>query len=461
MMTEAKARMMPRILVVDDDRAFRVSTATLLREDGYRVLEAGNGSEAVEVLEEDSVDLILADLKMPGLDGIQLVEVLRRWGEGIPILMVSGFGTVETAVEALHTGADDFLTKPVEPDVLSGKVAELLERRPCLRTSGSFGLGGLVGRTPSMRELFQDIRKVAPSDTTVLIQGETGTGKELVAVAIHHESGRGNRPFVAVNCASLAENLLESELFGHVRGAFTGAVKNKPGLFEAADGGTLLLDEIGDISQGLQHRLLRVLQEKEVTPVGDVNPRTVDVRVLAATHKNLKEETKASRFREDLYYRLNVFRLEVPPLRERRADIPLLVEHYLKEKAGDEAGQGFSPVSPLAMRILQFHSWPGNVRELFSVLESARIQAQGGPRIEAQHLPRELREGRDEELARGEEEDGTGRYIPPDSRDREREAILAALEETGGVRGKAARILGMGRTTLWRKMKEYGIELPE
>ena len=461
MMTEAKARMMPRILVVDDDRAFRVSTATLLREDGYRVLEAGNGSEAVEVLEEDSVDLILADLKMPGLDGIQLVEVLRRWGEGIPILMVSGFGTVETAVEALHTGADDFLTKPVEPDVLSGKVAELLERRPCLRTSGAPGLGGLVGRTPSMRELFQDIRKVAPSDTTVLIQGETGTGKELVAVAIHHESGRGNRPFVAVNCASLAENLLESELFGHVRGAFTGAVKNKPGLFEAADGGTLLLDEIGDISQGLQHRLLRVLQEKEVTPVGDVNPRTVDVRVLAATHKNLKEETKAGRFREDLYYRLNVFRLEVPPLRERRADIPLLVEHYLKEKAGDEAGQGFSPVSPLAMRILQFHSWPGNVRELFSVLESARIQAQGGPRIEAQHLPRELREGRDEELARGEEEDGTGRYIPPDSRDREREAILAALEETGGVRGKAARILGMGRTTLWRKMKEYGIELPE
>ena len=461
MMTEAKARMMPRILVVDDDRAFRVSTATLLREDGYRVLEAGNGSEAVEVLEEDSVDLILADLKMPGLDGIQLVEVLRRWGEGIPILMVSGFGTVETAVEALHTGADDFLTKPVEPDVLSGKVAELLERRPCLRTSGSSGLGGLVGRTPSMRELFQDIRKVAPSDTTVLIQGETGTGKELVAVAIHDESGRGNRPFVAVNCASLAENLLESELFGHVRGAFTGAVKNKPGLFEAADGGTLLLDEIGDISQGLQHRLLRVLQEKKVTPVGDVNPRAVDVRVLAATHKNLREETKAGRFREDLYYRLNVFRLEVPPLRERRADIPLLVEHYLKEKAGDEAGQGFSPVSPLAMRILQFHSWPGNVRELFSVLESARIQAQGGPRIEAQHLPRELREGRDEELARGEEEDGTGRYIPPDSRDREREAILAALEETGGVRGKAARILGMGRTTLWRKMKEYGIELPE
>jgi DNA-binding NtrC family response regulator len=254
-----------RILLVDDDRAFRVSTSTLLREEGHRVVEAADASEAVEALKAGGFDLILLDLRMPGVDGIQLVEVLRRWGEGTPILMISGFGTVETAVKALHTGADDFLTKPVEPDVLTGKVADLLERRPSLADSGTQTPGGMVGRAPAMRELFRAMQKVAPADTTVLIQGETGTGKELVARGIHEASGRSQGAFVAVNCAALAENLLESELFGHVRGAFTGAVRDKPGLFRAAHGGTLFLDEVGDISQPLQHRLLRVLQEKELT----------------------------------------------------------------------------------------------------------------------------------------------------------------------------------------------------
>ena len=370
-----------RILLVDDDRAFRVSTSALLREEGHRVVEAASGQEGVEALKAGGFDLILLDLRMPGVDGIQIVEVLRRWGEGVPILMISGYGTVETAVKALHTGADDFLTKPVEPDVLTGKVADLLERRPSLENRRDALAGNLVGRSPGMHEVFEAMKKVAPSDATVLILGETGTGKELVARGIHDGSDRANGPFVAVNCASLAEGLLESELFGHVRGAFTGAVRDKPGLFRAAHGGTLFLDEIGDISSSLQHRLLRVLQEKELTPVGDVRPQKVDVRVLAATHRDLREDMSAGRFREDLYYRLDVFRIRIPPLRSRRTDIPLLVEHFLRGKRAsplDAAEGGSGPawtVSPLAMRLLQSHPWPGNVRELFSVLESARIRA--------------------------------------------------------------------------------------
>jgi DNA-binding NtrC family response regulator len=455
-MPEPSPRALPRILVVDDDRAFRVSTSTLLQEEGYVVVEAAVATEAVEALKGGGFDLILLDLRMPEVNGIQLVEVLRRWGEGTPILMISGFGTVETAVEALHMGADDFLTKPVEPDVLTGKVADLLERRPSLREGRPLAQGELVGRAPAMEALFQAIADVAPSEATVLIQGDTGTGKELVAREIHRASKRVKGPFVAVNCASLAENLLESELFGHVKGAFTGAIRDKPGLFRAAHGGTLLLDEIGDVSQALQHRLLRVLQEREVIPVGDVHPQEVDVRVLAATHRDLREETRAGRFREDLFYRLNVFRLEVPPLRARRTDIPLLVEHFLSERLGEEKAPGGSSVSPLAMRLLQSHPWPGNVRELFSVLESALIRSRERGRIEAQHLPDEIREGNRDDSA--EVEGGTGRYAPPDSPGTEREAIMAALEEACGVRSHAARLLGMGRTTLWRKMREYGID---
>jgi DNA-binding NtrC family response regulator len=448
-MTDPTITAPARILLVDDDKAFRVSTSALLREEGYRVVEAASGQEGVDALKTGGFDLILLDLRMPGVDGIQVVEVLRRWGEGIPILMISGFGTVETAVKALHTGADDFLTKPVEPDVLIGKVDDLLERRPSLREPGGRSSGELVGRSQAMREVVRAMEKVAPSDTTVLIQGETGTGKELVAQGIHERSGRRGGPFVPVNCASLAEGLLESELFGHVKGAFTGALKDKPGLFRAAHGGTLFLDEIGDISLGLQHRLLRVLQEREFTPVGDVRPQKVDVRILAATNRDLSAAIQSGRFREDLYYRLNVFRLEIPPLRDRRSDIPLLVEHFLRTKTQDGSDTAASgsggpvtrvrsgQVSPLAMRLLQGYAWPGNVRELFAVLESALIRSgltAGGP---------------------------AERYAQPDSPESERDAILAALTEAGGVRARAARILGMGRTTLWRKMREHGIEVEE
>ena len=435
----------PHFLIVDDDPTFRMSTAALMREDGHHVDEAANGQAAIERLKESSFDLILLDLRMPGLDGIGIVEVLRTWGEDTPILMISGFGTVDAAVTAPHAGADDFLTKPVEPDVLSARVEALLARRPSIPSDGDEPPGGLLGRSQSMRAVFEIIARVAPTDATVLVTGETGTGKELVTRAIHELSDRSEGPFVAVNCAALAEGVLESELFGHVRGAFTGAQRDRTGLFAAAHGGTLLLDEIGDVSLGMQHRLLRVLQEHEFTPVGSVKPVSVDVRVVAATNRDLRAEMEAGRFRDDLYYRLNVVRIEVPPLRERREDVPLIAESFFRRV-------DLSPhaaCSPLAMRHLQAYGWPGNVRELLAALESAQILS-GGRRIEAQHLPADVRG------LSGREYGASERYRQES--EHEREAIARALTETGGARTTSAERLGMSRTTLWRKMKQYGLE---
>ncbi|MBA4159713.1 MAG: sigma-54-dependent Fis family transcriptional regulator [Gemmatimonadetes bacterium] len=439
-----------RILLVDDDRVFRVSTAALLRQDGHEVAAVGDGREAVEMLRQKRFDLLLLDLRLPGTDGLGIVEALRLWGEGIPILMISGFGTVDAAVRALHLGADDFLTKPVEPDLLSARVAELLERRPDAGAVPGSSFGGMVGRSAAMREVFEAVRRVAPTETTVLVCGETGTGKELVARAIHTHSARANGPFVAVNCASLAEGLLESELFGHVKGAFTGAIAEKPGLFEAAAGGTLFLDEIGDVTSALQQRLLRALQEREIRRVGSVRATPVDVRIIAATRRDLREEVSAGRFREDLFYRLKVFQIELPPLRERSGDIPLLVELALGRLRSCPGGRERLTCSPFAMRMLRAYDWPGNVRELFAALESAAIRTDGD-RIETQHLPPEVR------AALNGGENGESRYRA-DAPEEERAAILAALEEAEGSRTRAAEILGMGRTTLWRKIKQYGIE---
>ncbi len=440
-----------RILLVDDDRTFRLSTAELLSQEGYEVVLAADGHEAAAALEAEPIDLMLLDLRMPGLDGLKLVEALRALGRRVPILMISGFGTVESAVEALHLGADDFLTKPVDPDVLSARVAELLERRPTADRVDASIMSGLVGRSASMRAAFQAIRRVGPTETTVLITGETGTGKELTARAVHDASRRASGPFMPVNCASLAEGLLESELFGHVRGAFTGATRDKAGLFEAANGGSIFLDEVGDMSLRLQQRLLRVLQEREVVRVGDTRARPVDVRVIAATNKDLEAEVKAGRFRDDLFYRLHVFRIDLPPLRERRNDIALLVEaavDRLRERFPN--GESFV-VSPFAMRLLRAYDWPGNVRELFAAVESAAIRAERG-RIEAQHLPENVRRS----LPSGTREGG--RYRAGAAQDDERRVIERALREAGGVRARAAESLGMSRTTLWRKIKKYGLE---
>jgi len=438
-----------RILVVDDDRVFRVSTAELLRQDGYDVTAVADAREAVDALRVSRFDLMLLDLRMPGLDGTGLVTALREWGDGIPVLMISGFGTVDAAVHSLHAGADDFLTKPVEPAVLSDRVATLLERRPAARLE-SERMAWLVGRSPAMKMVFEAIRLVAPTDATVLVLGETGTGKELVARSVHELSGRNAGPFVTVNCAALPEGLLESELFGHVRGSFTGAVRDRTGLFQAADGGTIVLDEVGDISATAQQRLLRVLQERELKPVGALRSIAIDVRVIAATNRNLRAEVEAGRFREDLFYRLNVFRIELPALRDRRSDIPLLVEHSLDQLARRNGGSSRPICSPFALRMLQAYDWPGNVRELFAVLESACIRA-GSTRIEAQHLPAEVRAA-----LRGAQPDAP-RYRGDDDSDAERTAIRAALDQANGVRSRAAELLGMGRTTLWRKMRQHGL----
>jgi two-component system response regulator HydG len=438
---------MARLLVVDDDHAFRVTTAALLRADGHEVDVAPDANAAAQALKTRSYDLVLLDVRMPGIDGIQFVETLRIWGEKVPVLMISGFGTVEGAVRALHVGADDFLTKPVEPDVLSARVAELLERRPVTPRDDS-AIPGMIGRTAVMRAVFAAVRRVAPQDTTVLVTGETGTGKELVARALHTLSPRASAPFIAVNCGALGEGVLESELFGHVKGAFTGALRDREGVFESAHGGTIFLDEIGEMSPNVQQRLLRVLQEREVTRVGSSRPVKVDVRIVAATNRDLMATVGAGRFRQDLYYRLAVFPIHVPPLRDRQADIPLLIVHaieHLRERASNAAALD---CSPFAIRLMRMYEWPGNVRELISVLERAAVDA-GFGRIEAQHLPAEVR--------RHSESDAESRYRTEQSADDERGAIVAALEQTDGALAKAAELLGMGRTTLWRKLKQYGL----
>jgi DNA-binding NtrC family response regulator len=438
---------MSRLLVVDDDHAFRLSTAALLRADGHDVDVAPDATAAVQSLRERAYDLVLLDLRMPGIDGIQLVETLRIWGESVPVLMITGYGTVESAVRAMHLGTDDFLTKPVEPDVLSARVSELLERRP-MAVRDDAAVAGMVGRTTVMRSLFASVRRVAPQDTTVLVTGETGTGKELVALAVHELSPRATAPFVAVNCGALGDGVLESELFGHVKGAFTSAVRDRAGVFESAHGGTIFLDEVGEMSATVQQRLLRVLQEREVTRVGSSRPVRVDVRVVAATNRNLAELVESARFRPDLYYRLAVFPVVVPPLRERRADVPLLIAHAIEQLRERVPAATELACSGFAIRLMRNYDWPGNVRELMSVVERAAVDA-GFGRIEAQHLPAELRAGA--------ESGAEPRYRATRSADDERDAIVAALERTDGAIARAAELLGMGRTTLWRKLKHYGL----
>ena len=435
-----------QILIIDDDATFRMTTAALLEADGHRVDTAADGPQGAERLKERTYDLLLVDLKMPGIDGIALVEALRLWGHRAPILMISGFGTVESAVRALHVGADDFLTKPVEPDVLSAHVAELLELKPQPgKKEGN--PGGIIGRSAVMQALFERLEQVAPTESTVLITGETGVGKELVARAVHSLSPRRARPFLAVNCAALAEGVLESELFGHVRGAFTGALRDRAGVFEAASGGTLFLDEIGATTPALQSRLLRALQEREITRVGSTAVVKTDVRVVAATNRPLDLLVAEGKMREDLYYRLDVFPLVVPPLRDRPGDIPLLVDYWLRRLRETLPKAQNVACSSFALRLLRKYEWPGNVRQLFAALESAAISAGGGT-IEAQHLP---------EIVRGAEHSTTARYRASGPTEDERQTIEDAIAHAHGSLTRAAELLGMGRTTLWRKMRSYGI----
>jgi DNA-binding NtrC family response regulator len=447
----------PRILIIDDDRAFRVGTGALLADEGYEVETASGGEEGLARLQQDHFELVLLDLKMGGRSGLSVLEEIRRSGNAVPVLMLTGYGTVDTAVQALKLGADDYITKPCDNQALRSKIRVILAKRSPVLGAGA---SRIVATSRQMREVLRAIARVAGTDATVLIRGATGTGKELVARAIHEESHRRNRAFVAVNCSALAEGILESELFGHARGAFTGAVSDRKGLFEEATGGTLFLDEIGDISGGMQAKLLRVLQEREVTRVGTTRALPIDVRVIAATHQDLEALVEEGKFRPDLYFRLKVFQIRMPELREREEEIPALAAAAVQRwnEASTDPARRVSGLSDDALEVLMAYDWPGNVRELIAAIEHACIVCDGS-RILPWHLPPEVRTREPEPApnAEGRSAESTRRYQSPDPEE-ERSAILRALEESEGNRTRAAALLGMGRTTLWQKLKAYGLE---
>ena len=447
----------PLILIVDDDSPHRSMLRTVLRGWGYAVEEAEDGAAAVEQVKARAFDAVLTDVRMARLDGIAALREIREWNPSIPVLIMTAWSSVQNAVDALRLGAYDYLTKPLELDELKLALERALDHTRLARESQEPGRAQseasslLLGRSEAMRELVEMVETVAPTEATVLVSGESGTGKELVARAIQAASTRRDKPFVTINCAALAENLLESELFGHEKGAFTGADRRREGRFVQAHGGTLFLDEIGEMPLSLQAKLLRVLQQGEVQRVGCDETIKVDVRVIAATNRVLADEVAAGRFREDLFYRLNVIGLEVPPLRARREDIPLLASTFLERHAAANRKtiKGFTPQ---AMDAMLRYGWPGNVRELENAVERAVILS-GGEYIAERALPLAVQnapvpDADGEELALGS----------MSLEDVERKAIEATLRETEDNKSEAAQRLGITRATLHSKLKKYGLD---
>jgi two-component system response regulator PilR (NtrC family) len=448
------------LLLVDDESALREAIAERLGEHGFLVEQAATGEEAVERLADFAFDIVVTDLRLPGLDGRHVIEAARdRYPDIIPIV-ITGYGTVRDAVDAIKQGAADFITKPFQFDAFLHVLQSALEQRRLksenayLRSQleDRYRIDGLVGRSRVMRDLFQLLETVAATSSTVLITGETGTGKELAARAIHHNSARRAHRFVAINCSAIPETLLEAELFGHVRGAFTGAVGSRQGRLEQAHRGTLFLDEVGTMSPALQAKLLRVLQEREFERVGDAHTVKIDVRVIAATHNDLAKMVAEGTFREDLFYRLNVIPVRLPPLRERREDVPLLVQHFLQRLAS-EAGRGPVTVSQEAMRRLMAYAWPGNVRQLENAIERSLAFSHGRPVIDVADLAPEIQE-QPADLA------ADAAWFPDDGVDFERyiegvelSLIKRSLERTQGNKRQAARLLNLKRTTLIEKLK--------
>ncbi len=453
---------MQRVLVVDDEESIRHMLQLILKRAGYEVDCAEDGLAGLAAMDQTSYDVVMLDLRMPRLDGLQVLDELQTRGCSATVLVMSAYGSVETAIEAMKRGAYDYINKPFKTDevILALRKAEERERlkaenRNLLRqVRREVSFHNIIARSQVMHDIFRTVEKVADYKTTVLLSGESGTGKELVARALHYNSVRAPRPFVAVNCGAIPENLLESELFGHVRGAFTDAVRNKRGLFEEADGGTLFLDEVGELPLTLQVKLLRVLQEEELRRVGDTRSVKVDVRIVAATLKNLGEEVKANRFREDFYYRLNVLPLRLPPLRERREDIPLLVEHFL-ESFNQRLGTAVRRVEPAALRLLMDYPWPGNVRELENTIERAIVLSDDG-RITVDSMPPRIRESRDRVRQAIGSDDLS---IKKANRILEEEFIRRALTKTRGNRTLAAKLLEISHRALLYKIKDFEIDL--
>jgi len=457
---------MGSVLVVDDERSMREFLAICLSRAGHSVSVADSGDTALGSLTQSPVDVVVTDLRMPGdLGGLDLLREIKGRCMDTEVIVVTAFATTETAIEAMKQGAYDYLTKPFKVDEINAVIARAMEKRALVeenaalreRVAGRFRLASLLGKSPQMQRIFELIGKIHSTRTSVLITGESGTGKELVARALHTEGNRSSKPFVAVNCGAIPDELMESELFGHLKGAFTGAIADKVGLFEQADGGTLFLDEIGELSLNLQVKLLRVLQERKVKPVGSTDESEIDARLVAATNRELEEEVANGAFRSDLYYRLNVIELRLPPLRQRREDIPMLVEHFLRRYAAEQ-GKAAQQLTPAALKILGNYDYPGNVRELENIIERA-VTLSGDDTIDAGDLP-ELRSS--PVAIPGPEETGD---FPADGidldrmiHDYERTLLQKALGQTGGVRKKAALLLGISFRSLRYRLSKLGLD---
>ena len=453
-----------RILVVDDDEIILTSLSEFLRLEGYGVETARSFQEASAHLAAGTFQVAIADVSMPEVDGFELLKMTRNRYPDMAVIMITGYGTIESAVEAIKRGAFDYLTKPIIDDEIKLVIERALKQQMLMEENRSlrsqlaerYGLGNVIGHDDKMLRVFDTVEAVADTPTTVLITGESGTGKSMIARAIHQRSNRHQNPFVEVACGALPETLLESELFGHVRGAFTGAVSDKPGKFKQAEGGTVFLDEISTATPALQVKLLRVLQDFEFEPVGGARTQRVDVRCILATNENLDEAVRRGDFRQDLYYRVNVVTIHLSPLRERIGDIPLLAQHFLDNHCR-RAGRTILGFQDDAMRLLQGYAWPGNVRQLENVIERAVILTKNAT-IAVEDLPDNVRS-----LADGQGGDGDGRILPlKTALERpEREIILRALRTFGGSRHATADALGINRTTLYKKMKRYSIEMAE
>lgn len=448
---------MYRILVVDDEKNYLVVLEALLKGEGYDVITADSGAAALRLTEDDEPDMVVTDMKMPRMSGTELIGKLKERYPELPVIVMTAFGTVENAVEAMKLGATDYIAKPFENQELlltidkSLKMRRLMTQNRLLREKLA-GFGEIIGQSAVMRQIYSMVDKVADAKATVLITGESGTGKELIARALHARSSRAEEPFVAVNCMAITETLLESELFGHEKGSFTGATASRKGRFEMAHRGTLFLDEIGEIPLSTQVKLLRVLQERTFERVGGTQSINVDVRIVAATNRDLSERVKQGKFRDDLFYRLNVVRLEMPSLRDRAEDLPLLVAHFIKKYAA-EVGRPAPTVSALAMQAIYDHSWPGNVRELENALERAVILC--GEEIQVGDLPMEV--SQQIGAAGAVTELPTGMTINQAVEDLEKRMIQRALAEANGVAAHAAQALGVTKSNLAYKIKKYGL----
>ena len=448
-----------RILVIDDEKNIREGLQMALEDDGYEVLTAEDGTVGLQKALTEVVDLVITDLRMPGVGGQELLRKVTSETPGVPVIVLTGHGTVETAVEAMRMGAYDFLTKPLDLDRLSLLVKRALQNRELVlqhrelieQMQSDKVFEHIIGKSPAMEHLFEMIRKVAPTRASVLITGESGVGKELIASAIHNLSPRKDRSYIKVHCAALAESLLESELFGHEKGAYTGATSLKRGRFELADNGTIFLDEIGEINQNIQIKILRVLQERQFERVGGEKSITVDTRLITATNRDLEKEVAAGTFRSDLYYRLNVVHLHVPPLRERKEDLPLMIDAFLKEFT-EENAKKITSIEPKARAALYAYDWPGNIRQLRNCLESAVVMSSDNT-IRLADLPEPIRDA--EQTATIHIQIGTTLA------EAERHIIMETLTAYKGNKSKTADILGIGRKTLHRKLDEYAVAGPE